>query len=64
MLEMADALDVDGIQSVLKSLADYRLPEGEQERVKKISSLVREVNFSGIREQLQKTSTDEGEGDE
>ena len=53
MLEMAEALDVDGIQSVLKQLSAYRLPEEDAEKVRKISGFARELNFTGIREILQ-----------
>lgn len=62
ILEMADALDPDGIQSVLKSLSVYRLPEAEAEKVRRISVLVREVNFSGIRDVLKDTADAGGEG--
>ncbi|MEE3482529.1 MAG: response regulator, partial [Lachnospiraceae bacterium] len=61
ILEMADALDPDGVQFVLKSLSGYRLPEAEVEKIRKISALVREVNFSGIRETLKDTANDGGD---
>ena len=52
ILEMADALDIDGIRSVINSLSAYRLPPEAKAKADRLNDLVREVNYEGIREAL------------
>lgn len=50
MREMSEALDADGISSVLESLASYKLSDSEKERTDKLSDAVKRLDFTEIKE--------------
>ena len=53
VLEFAESYDIDSVDMLLKQAKDYRVPEAERETFEKLSRLVRDSDWDGIKELLQ-----------
>ena len=48
-MEIADSMDYEMMEGVLKDLRSYRLPEDAARAVEKMEKLLNELDFDGIR---------------
>ena len=52
VLEFAEGYDIDSVDMLLQQANDYRIPGAEAERFEKLTRLVRDSDWDGIKELL------------